>query len=123
MPGTGRGLIQRSEIKLAGGTICRPFAPDGEFRHIPSSGRLKLKICQSIMTRKRSDEARTRLSNAASTDHETGILKREVANQSCRLTALVLPTSNVAHRTRKSYSLLSAEYHVQSATLAGNLPG
>ena len=117
------GRVKRLEVRLAGGTICRPFASDGEFRHVPSCGRLEVKICQSIMTRKRPEEARRRLSKATSIDRESGILKPEVANQSCRLTALVLPTSNVAHRTHKSYSLLSAEYHVQSATLVGNLPG
>jgi hypothetical protein len=48
--GAWRGLMQRSEIRLAGDTICRPFAPDGEFRHVPSFGQLKLMICHSLMT-------------------------------------------------------------------------
>jgi hypothetical protein len=48
--GAWRGLMPRSEISLAGDTICRPFAPDGEFRHVPSPGQLRLRICQSLMT-------------------------------------------------------------------------
>jgi hypothetical protein len=30
--------------------MCRPFAPDGEFRHVPSPGQLKVRIGHSIVT-------------------------------------------------------------------------
>jgi hypothetical protein len=49
--------MQRSEIRLAGDTICRPFAPDGDFRHVPSPGQLNVRICYSVMTREEGKHA------------------------------------------------------------------
>jgi hypothetical protein len=39
----------RSEVRLAGDMICRPFAPDGDFRHVPSLGQLEARICHSVV--------------------------------------------------------------------------
>jgi hypothetical protein len=107
---------------------CRPFAPDGEFRHVPSPGQLKLRIRQSVATweevRRRARVFPRRHQQTASsvTSSTSAYVPNQFRSAKSFDRASVADKSRGAH-ARESYSLLSAEYHVQSATLAGKFGG